>query len=81
MVTFWQISTSVLCQMVVDQTFEGGAWLGGKKKAKPGRPSSFARDPRHQDHAKLNARILGNAQALQRQNDQKVVSCARAKIE
>jgi hypothetical protein len=55
------------------------AWW--KKKAKPGRPSSFARDPRHQDHAKLNARILGNAQALQRQNDQKVVSCARAKIE
>jgi hypothetical protein len=26
--------------MVVDQTFEGGAWLGGKKKVKLGRPST-----------------------------------------
>jgi hypothetical protein len=49
------------------------------EKAKLGRPSTSARDPRHQDHAKMNARILGNAMAVQRWNDQKVVSCARAK--
>jgi len=51
------------------------------KKAKPGRPSTVARGPRHQDHAKMNARILGNAMAVQRQNDQKVASHARAKAQ
>jgi hypothetical protein len=29
------------------------------EKAKPRRPSTFAKGPRHQDHAKMNARILG----------------------
>ncbi len=51
------------------------------EKSKPGRPSTAAGGPRHQDHAKMNARILGNAMAMQRQNDQKVASRARAKAE
>jgi hypothetical protein len=51
------------------------------KKAKHGRPLTFARGPRHQDHAKMNVHILGNAMAVQRQNDQKVASCACAKAE
>jgi len=34
------------------------------EKAKPGRPSTSLRDPRHQDHAKMNARILGNAMVV-----------------
>ncbi len=37
--------------------------------------------PRHQDHAKMNARILGNAMAVQRRNDEKVASRARAKAQ
>ncbi len=49
------------------------------KKAKLGRPSTSAGGLRHQDHAKMNARILGNAMAVQRRNDQKVASRARAK--
>ncbi len=49
------------------------------EKSKPGRPSTAARGLRHQDHAKMNARILGNAMVVQRRNDQKVASCARAK--
>ncbi len=49
------------------------------EKAKPGRPSTSVGGPRHQDHAKMNVRILGNAMAVQRRNDQKVVSRARAK--
>ncbi len=49
------------------------------KKSKPGRPSTSAGGPRHQDHAKMYARILGDAMAVQRRNDQKVVSRARAK--
>jgi hypothetical protein len=51
------------------------------KKSKPGRPSTSVRGPPHQDHAKMNARILGNAMAVQRKNDQKVASRARAKAE
>jgi hypothetical protein len=51
------------------------------KKCKHGRPSTSAGGLRHQDHAKMNARILGNAMAMQRQNDQKVISRARAKAE
>jgi hypothetical protein len=50
-----------------------------KKKAKLGRPSTSEREPRHQNHAKMNAHILGNAMVVQRQNDQKVVSGIRAK--
>ncbi len=49
------------------------------KKAKLGRPSTSAGGLRHQDHAKMNARILGNAMAVQRRNDQKVASRTRAK--
>jgi hypothetical protein len=49
------------------------------KKAKLGRPSTFAGVPQHQNHAKMNARILGNAMVVQRWNDQKVASRARAK--
>jgi hypothetical protein len=51
------------------------------KKAKLGRPSTVARGPRHQDHAKMNARILGNAMVVQRQNDQKVANRVRAKAQ
>ncbi len=49
------------------------------KKAKPERPLISARGPRHQDHAKMNARILENAMSMQRWNDQKVASRACAK--
>jgi len=28
----WHLHCCILCQMVVDQAFEGGAWLGDKKK-------------------------------------------------
>ncbi len=51
------------------------------KKAKPGRPSIDAGGPRHQDHAKMNARMLGNVMVVQRRNDQKVASHARAKAQ
>ncbi|CAM6015125.1 unnamed protein product [Sphagnum balticum] len=51
------------------------------EKSKPGRPSTAAGGPRQQDHAKMNARILGNAMAVQRRNDQKVASRARAKAQ
>ncbi len=51
------------------------------KKAKPKRPSTSEGGPSHQDHAKMNAHILGNAMAMQRRNDQKVVSHARAKAQ
>ncbi len=49
------------------------------EKTKPGRTLTSTRGPRHQDHAKMNARILGNVMVVQRQNDQKVTSHARAK--
>ncbi len=51
------------------------------KKAKPGRPLTSVEGPQHQDHAKMNARILGNVMAVQRQNDQKVASRTRAKAQ
>jgi len=51
------------------------------QKSKPGRPSTSAGGPRHQDHAKMNVRILGNAMAVEKRNDQKVTSCAYAKAE
>jgi hypothetical protein len=51
------------------------------KKAKHVRPSTFEGGPQHQDHAKMNVRILGNAMAMQRRNDQKVVNYARAKTQ
>jgi len=49
------------------------------EKAKPRRPSTSTGGPRYQDHGKMNVRILGNAQVVQRQNDQKVANHARAK--
>jgi len=49
------------------------------EKCKPVRPSTSAGGPRHQDHAKMNACILGNAMTMQRRNDHKVASRARAK--
>jgi len=36
------------------------------EKSKPGGLSTAAGGPRHQDHAKMNARILGNVMAVQR---------------
>ncbi len=51
------------------------------KKAKPGRPSISIGGHRYQDHVKMNVRILGNAMVVQRWNDQKVVSCTRAKTQ
>jgi hypothetical protein len=51
------------------------------KKAKPGRPSTSAGGLRHQNHAKMNARILGNAMVVQRRNDQKVVNRVHAKAQ
>jgi hypothetical protein len=51
------------------------------EKAKPGRPSTFVRGPQHEDHAKMNVRILGNVVAVQKRNDQKVASRVRAKVE
>jgi len=49
------------------------------KKTKLRRCSTSVGGLQHQDHAKMNAYILGNAMAMQRWNDQKVTSCARAK--
>ncbi len=51
------------------------------EKSKPGRPSTAAGGPRHQDHAKMNACILRNAMAVQGWNDQKVAHRARAKAQ
>ncbi len=53
------------------------------EKAKAGRPLTSERGPRHQEHAKMNAYILRNAQSMQRRNDPKVGShaCAKAKKE
>jgi len=51
------------------------------EKSKPAKPSTSTRGPQRQDHAKMNVRILGNAMAVQRRNDQKVASRARAKTE
>ncbi len=54
------------------------AWW--QKKAKLGRPSTSIGGPQHQNHVKMNARILGNATTVQRRNDQKVASrvCVKA---
>jgi hypothetical protein len=49
------------------------------KKAKPRRPSTFERGPRCQNHAKMNVPILGDAMAVQRWNDQKVVNYGHVK--
>jgi hypothetical protein len=49
------------------------------EKAKLGKPSTCEGGLRHQDHAKMNVCSLRNVMAMQRRNDQKVVSCAHAK--
>jgi len=51
------------------------------KKAKPRRPSTSERGLRCQNHAKMNVPILGNAMAMQRWNDQKVVSYGHVKAQ
>jgi hypothetical protein len=51
------------------------------KKAKLGRPSTFERCLRHQNHVKMNACILGDAMVMQRRNDQKVDSHVHAKAQ
>jgi hypothetical protein len=51
------------------------------ENAKLGRPSTFKKGLRHQDHAKMNAHILGNVMAVQRRNDQKVVSHVHVKTQ
>ncbi len=52
-----------------------------EEKIKPRRPSTFVGGPQHQDHAKMNVHILRNAMAVQRWNDQKVVSHVHAKTQ
>jgi len=64
--------------MVIDQSFQGGAWLNGKK-AKFERCSTSKGGPQHQNHAKMNIHILGDAMAMRRQNDRKVANYTRAK--
>jgi hypothetical protein len=64
--------------MVIDQALKEVHGLV-VEKAKPGRPLTIVGGSRHQDHAKMNARILGNAMVVQRRNDQKVASRACAK--
>ncbi len=51
------------------------------ERAKPEKLPTSIGSPRHQNHAKMNARILGNAMAMQRQNDQKVANHTRAKAQ
>jgi hypothetical protein len=34
------------------------------KKVKPGRPSTYEKRPQHQNHAKMNVHILGNAMVV-----------------
>jgi hypothetical protein len=50
-------------------------------KAKLGRPSTSKGGPRHQNNVKMNACILGNAMAVQKRNDQKLVNHAHAKAQ
>jgi len=52
-----------------------------EEKVKPERPSTSIGGLRHQDHAKMNAYILGDAMAMQRRNGQKATSHARAKLQ
>jgi hypothetical protein len=49
--------------MVVDQAFEGGAWLVAKK-VKHGRPLTFVGGPQHRNHAKMNVQILRNVMVM-----------------
>jgi len=49
------------------------------KMVKLGKPSTLKKGPQHQNHAKMNVRILKNVIVVQRQNDQKVASQTYAK--
>jgi hypothetical protein len=51
-----------------------------EEKAKPKMPSTSAGGPRHQNHIKMNIRILGHIMAMQRWNNQKAINhiCAKA---
>jgi len=49
------------------------------KKAKPRKLSTYEGSHQHQNHAKMNTRILGNAMVMEKQNDQKVVNYTYAK--
>ncbi len=51
------------------------------ENAKYERLLTFEGIPRHQNHAKMNIRILGDAMAMQRQNDENVINCIRAKAQ
>jgi len=51
------------------------------EKAKFERFSTFEKGLRHRDHVKINACILGNVMAMQRQSDQKVASYNHAKAQ
>ncbi len=51
------------------------------ENSKPGRLSTSIGGRRHEDHAKMNAHILGDAMAIQRRNDQKAASRVHAKVE
>jgi len=51
------------------------------EKAKPRKVSISIEGLQHQDHAKMNVRILGNVMVVKRKNDQKVASRVRAKTQ
>jgi len=51
------------------------------EKAKLGKLSTCEGSPQHQDHAKMNVRILRNAMVMQRWNDQNVMNCAHVKAQ
>jgi hypothetical protein len=51
------------------------------EKAKLGKLSTCEESPQHQDHVKMNVRILRNAMVMQRWNDQNVMNCVRAKAQ
>jgi hypothetical protein len=51
------------------------------KKAKSKRPLIFEGGLWHQNHAEMNIRILGDAMAVQRRNDQKVATCVHDKVQ
>jgi hypothetical protein len=44
--------------MVVGETFKGGAWLNSRKG------QTYEGSLQHHNHAKMNARILGNAMVV-----------------
>jgi hypothetical protein len=65
--------------MVVDQSFERGAWFNGKKNPNLKGLQLSKKVFEHQNHAKMNIHILRNVMVVWRLNDQKVVNYVRAK--